>query len=94
MPRHFRGVRLSGSFPALVLAMALLGPLPAVALGAAGVLIDDALRGRDLRALLGNAAIFMTFSLLAGALFSSRAHRDQLAFAAAVVLIVSCSRTR
>src|SRR5829696_9448984 len=37
---EFRGIRISGSFLALVLAMALLGPAPAVAIGVLATLID------------------------------------------------------
>src|ERR1700755_1498484 len=41
-----RGLRLSGSFLSIVLAMALLGPAPAVALGVASVIVDVALGRR------------------------------------------------
>ena len=37
---EFRGIRVSGSFLALVLAMALLGPAPAAAIGVAATAID------------------------------------------------------
>src|SRR5215213_3120887 len=37
---EFRGIRVSGSFLALVLAMALLGPAPAAAIGVVATLID------------------------------------------------------
>ena len=45
---EFRGIRISGSFLALVLAMALLGPAPAAAIGVAATAIDAMLyrRGR------------------------------------------------
>ena len=38
-----RGARVSGSFAALVLAMALLGPVPAAAIGVATALFDNVL---------------------------------------------------
>ena len=43
---ELRGMRLSGSFLSIVLAMALMGPAPAVALGAASSLIDGAVSRR------------------------------------------------
>jgi putative nucleotidyltransferase with HDIG domain len=62
-----RGLRVSGSFLALVLGMALLGPAPAVALGAASPLIDGLIGRRPLVRILGNTAAFTLFPL-AGAL--------------------------
>ncbi len=38
---RYKAQRISGSFLALVLAMALLGPAPAVAIGVAAVLVDQ-----------------------------------------------------
>ena len=43
---EFRGLRVSGSFLALVLAMALLGPAPAAAIGVAATGIDAMLYAR------------------------------------------------
>ena len=40
---EFRGIRISGSFLALVLAMALLGPAPAAAIGVLATAIDAVL---------------------------------------------------
>src|ERR671917_1430891 len=40
---EFRGIRISGSFLALVLAMALLGPAPAAAIGVVATAIDAVL---------------------------------------------------
>jgi putative nucleotidyltransferase with HDIG domain len=60
------GQRISGSFLALVLAMALLGPAPATAIGIASVLFDH-LRTRNPPGLfLANLATFATFPLLGG----------------------------
>ncbi len=62
------GQRISGSFLALVLAMALLGPAPATAIGIASVLFDH-LRARNPRGLLlANLATFATFPLVGGLL--------------------------
>jgi putative nucleotidyltransferase with HDIG domain len=64
-----RGQRLSGSFIALVLAMALLGPAPASAMGVAAILVDTA-RGRpNLLYALNNLATYAAFPLLGGLLF-------------------------
>jgi putative nucleotidyltransferase with HDIG domain len=58
------GQRISGSFLALVLAMALLGPAPALAIGVVSVLADH-LRARNPPArLLTNLAAFATFPLV------------------------------
>jgi putative nucleotidyltransferase with HDIG domain len=58
--------RISGSFLGLVLAMALLGPAPAVAIGL-GCAIVDALHARTRGiSLLGNAATYAFFPLLGG----------------------------
>ena len=43
---EFRGIRISGSFLALVLAMALLGPAPAAAIGVLATAIDAVLYRR------------------------------------------------
>src|SRR3954467_7260679 len=84
MTIHFRTARWSGSLAALVLAMALLGPLPAVAIAVASVLIDDVLRRRDLRGLLWNAATYVVVPL-AGAWLFSLGHPDDPVLLAAEV---------
>ncbi len=61
-----RGLRLSGSFLSIVLAMALLGPAPAVALGVASVAVDCALSRRSVDRVLVNFATFATFPLVGG----------------------------
>jgi putative nucleotidyltransferase with HDIG domain len=61
-----RGLRLSGSFLAIVLAMALLGPAPAVALGVASVLVDSALTRRSIDRVLVNLATFSTYAVVGG----------------------------
>src|SRR3954453_20329768 len=58
---EFRGIRVSGSFLALVLAMALLGPAPAAAIGAASALIDAAVSRRPWHRALMNVAVWTTF---------------------------------
>jgi putative nucleotidyltransferase with HDIG domain len=58
------GQRISGSFLALVLAMALLGPAPAVAIGVASVLADQVRARNPPARLLTNLAAFATFPLV------------------------------
>jgi putative nucleotidyltransferase with HDIG domain len=60
------GQRISGSFLALVLAMALLGPAPAAAIGVASVLGDQIRSRTPGPLLLANLATFATFPLVGG----------------------------
>jgi len=62
------GQRISGSFLALVLAMTLLGPAPAVAIGVASVLFDHLRARNPLPRLITNTATFATFPLVGGLL--------------------------
>ncbi len=64
------GQRISGSFLALVLAMTLLGPAPAAAIGVASVLVDHVRARNSPPRLIANLAAFATFPLLGGLLFS------------------------
>jgi putative nucleotidyltransferase with HDIG domain len=88
-----RGVRMSGSFLALVLAMALLGPAPAAAIGMGSVLVDAIVTRRSALRAIGNLAIYATFpvvgallvDLIAGDVAPSEA--DALGFAALVLLV-------
>jgi hypothetical protein len=63
---HTRNLRISGSHVAFVLAMVLLGPAPAAAIGVASVLID-APRSRPSRLLLlNNLVTYASFTLAGG----------------------------
>jgi putative nucleotidyltransferase with HDIG domain len=62
------GFRISGSFLALVLAMALLGPVPAVVIGLAIVAVDSIRTRPDFLRLMGNLATYTAFPLLGGLL--------------------------
>jgi putative nucleotidyltransferase with HDIG domain len=84
---QFRGARVSGSFGALVVAMALLGPVPAAAIAVVAVLFDSILTRRTSREMLWNAGTFALFPLLGGWLLSLIGREDPLAFASAVVLV-------
>jgi putative nucleotidyltransferase with HDIG domain len=88
-----RGVRMSGSFLALVLAMALLGPAPAAAIGAAAAIFDwVATRGGVWR-LLSNVSIYAAFPVVGGLIIeafvgeSATGREDALGFAALVLLV-------
>ena len=59
---EFRGIRISGSFLALVLAMALLGPAPAAAIGVVATAIDAVLYRRPWHRNLSNLAVWATGS--------------------------------
>jgi putative nucleotidyltransferase with HDIG domain len=66
----FRGIRISGSFLAIVLAMALLGPAPAITIGVLATAVDAVLTPRPWHRTLSNFAVWATFPA-AGALFVS-----------------------
>jgi putative nucleotidyltransferase with HDIG domain len=61
---EFRGIRISGSFLALVLAMALLGPAPAAAIGAMATVIDALLYRRSWQRNLLNLAVWTWFPIV------------------------------
>src|SRR4051812_13861903 len=72
----YGGQRISGSFLALVLAMALLGPAPATAIGIVSVLFDQWRARNRPGLLLANLAAFATFPLV-GALLIRWADVEQ-----------------
>jgi putative nucleotidyltransferase with HDIG domain len=86
---ELRNIRISGSFTAIVLAMVLLGPVPASAIGALSVLLDSVFSRRPLSGVAGNVAIYSLFPLLGG-LFAEGVVGDGaqsgLTFAAVVLL--------
>jgi putative nucleotidyltransferase with HDIG domain len=61
---EFRGIRISGSFLALVLAMALLGPAPAAAIGIAATAIDAIFYRRPWHRNLMNLAVWAWFPII------------------------------
>ena len=65
---RYKVQRISGSFLALVLAMALLGPAPAVVIGVATVLVDQLRARNPLPRLITNLATYATFPLIGGLL--------------------------
>ena len=60
--------RISGSFLAITLAMALLGPAPAVAIGVTSVLVDQLRARNPVPRFITNLATFATFPLVGGLL--------------------------
>ena len=67
--------RISASFIAIVLAMALLGPAPAAALGVATTLTDFVYRGSNNQAMLSDLAGWLAFPLIGGLVVRWRASR-------------------
>jgi len=82
-----RGARVSGSFAALVLAMALLGPLEAAGIGVATAVVDNVLARHSWRTLMASVAMFAILPLLGGAVLSQVDHSEPISFAAAVMLV-------
>jgi putative nucleotidyltransferase with HDIG domain len=96
---EIRGLRVSGSFLAIVLAMALLGPAPAVAIGIGCTLIDAVVSRRPWDRTLVNLASFTTFPLLGGLLIQwtlgdvRPGGQDALGFAAVVLIVFMITNT-
>jgi putative nucleotidyltransferase with HDIG domain len=75
---EFRGVRVSGSFLAIVLAMVLLGPAPAAAMGATASLIDAVLSRRTWDRALNNVVTWAVFPLVGGLMVAGMSEHDML----------------
>ena len=75
---EFRGVRVSGSFMAIVLAMVLLGPAPAAAMGASASLVDAILSRRSLDRALNNVVTWAVFPLAGGLMVDALADHGVL----------------
>jgi putative nucleotidyltransferase with HDIG domain len=85
LARRHRVQRISGSFLALVLAMALLGPAPAAAMGGLAILVDQLRSHNPLPRLITNLATWVTFPLVGGLLIewateTFGVREDELAF--------------
>jgi putative nucleotidyltransferase with HDIG domain len=85
-----RGVRVSGAFFSVVLAMVLLGPAPAAAIGIGATLVYAAISRRPFVKVLNDAAVWAVFPLVGGlmadALVKDAPH-DGVSFSAVVVLV-------
>jgi putative nucleotidyltransferase with HDIG domain len=94
-----RGVRMSGSFLAIVLAMALLGPGPAVAIALASVIVDALIDWRGWLPVGVNLGTYSLFALVGSSLMSvvaaepAAAKDDPLAFGAAVLMVFMIANT-
>jgi putative nucleotidyltransferase with HDIG domain len=83
-----RGVRVSGAFFSVVLAMVLLGPAPAAAIGIGATLVYAAISQRPFVKVLNDAAVWAVFPLVGGLMADALDPRgDWLLFSAAVVLV-------
>ncbi len=93
MTVEVKKVRMSGSFLAIVLAMALLGPGPAVAIGIGSAIVDALLDWRGWLPAVVNAATYAVFPLIGALAFRvlqgdpHNAHEDALGFAAVVLIV-------
>jgi putative nucleotidyltransferase with HDIG domain len=87
---EMRGLRLSGAFLSVVLAMVLLGPAPAVAIGIGTTLVYAVASRRPFDRVLTDAAVWAIFALVGGLManaFAADATRDAVWFCAVVVLV-------
>jgi putative nucleotidyltransferase with HDIG domain len=87
---EMRGLRVSGAFFSLVLAMTLLGPAPAVAIGIGATLVYGVISRRTFVKLLNDAACWAIFPLVGGVMadaFAIDTVVDGAWFCAAVVLV-------
>jgi putative nucleotidyltransferase with HDIG domain len=90
-----RTMRISGAFLAIVLAMVLLGPAPAVAISLVCTLIDAVLSRRTWDRTLNNFVTWATFPLVGALLFDFTGAADGgwLWFSAAVMLVFLATNT-
>ena len=85
---EIRNLRLSGAFLAIVLAMALLGPAPAVAIGASSAFIEAVVSRLRPHDALANIATYACFPLLGGlAIDAVPVGGDEFWFAAVVFAV-------
>jgi putative nucleotidyltransferase with HDIG domain len=96
---EIRGMRISGSYVALVLAMALLGPAPAAAISAACALIDVAIARPAWKRAMINITTYSVFPVVGGVLIDTvmgewgALTRDSLGFAAVVLAVFVITNT-
>ena len=77
-PFETGNVRICGSFMSLVLAMALLGPAPAVAIAVTAVLVDGIRTRQSLRLLFGDVVAYSVFPLVGALLVDEAVGRTDL----------------
>jgi putative nucleotidyltransferase with HDIG domain len=93
-----RGIRVSGAFLALVLAMVTLGPAPAAAIGAGSAAIDAVLSRRRWPGAMNNIVTWGTFPFAGALLFRELGGTEGLAgsplgFGAAVLVVFMVTNT-
>ena len=99
MTIEFRGFRISASFLAIVLAMALLGPAPAAAIGAGSMLVDGLITRAPRWQVLTNMGIYTVFPVVGGLLMMcvgndpSGPGHAALGFAGTVLLVFMLTNT-
>jgi putative nucleotidyltransferase with HDIG domain len=92
-PIETKNVGISGSFPALIIAMAVLGPGPAVAIGVISSLFIDLTKSRPpLHRFINNLCAYAVFPILGALMFSGLGythddHGAAFGFAAAVFVV-------
>jgi putative nucleotidyltransferase with HDIG domain len=87
---EMNGLRVSGAFFSVVLAMVLLGPAPAVAVGIGTTLVYAPFSGRPMRTVLGDLMAWSAFPLVGGLLadfLGVESIGSAVAFYAGVVLV-------
>jgi putative nucleotidyltransferase with HDIG domain len=77
-PFETGNVRICGSFMSLVLAMALLGPAPAAAIGVAAVVVDGVFTRGDPRVFFGDIVAYAVFPLVGALMMEGIAGRADL----------------
>jgi putative nucleotidyltransferase with HDIG domain len=85
-----RGLRVSGAFFSVALAMVLLGPAPAAAIGLVTTIVYAAIARPPFTKAFNDAAVWTTFPLIGGIiadLFALDAAQDAVEFCAVVVLV-------
>jgi putative nucleotidyltransferase with HDIG domain len=84
-----RGLRVSGAFFSVVLAMVLLGPAPAVAIGVGTTLAYAVITRRPMKNVLTDSAVWSVFALVGGVIAAALDPDadDVLVFCAVVVLV-------
>jgi putative nucleotidyltransferase with HDIG domain len=90
---EIRAVRISGSFLAIVLGMALLGPAPAACIAVLSVLVDSAVSRLEWRKVINNLANYATFPLVGGVIIeltvgeAGASNASELGFALVVLVV-------
>jgi len=86
---EMKGLRVSGAFFSVVLAMVLLGPAPAAAIGLGATLVYAVVSRRSPVKLLNDAAVWSFFPVVGGLLFDVLGgHRTVAVWFCAVVVVV------